>query len=115
MILELHVKTFTNSYLQREHLLKRERKLNPGPKKPLFSEFSDKSQWDGRRPSGRWLASVFQAHHETIRNFMDREVQKRPATRLHWDVSYKEANHLGRFNVEKVSKGLATATNKVQT
>jgi hypothetical protein len=28
-------------------------------------------------------------------------------------VSYKESNHLGRFNGEKVFKGLVTATNEV--
>ena len=108
MLLELHVKTYTNCYSQREHTLKRDRRLNPTLKKALFSEFSDKTQYDDRVPSSHWLASVFQAHHGTIRNFLDREVQKRTSSRLHWDVSYKEPNHLGRFNGEKVFKDLVT-------
>ena len=32
---------------------------------------------------------------------------------MHWDVSYKEAKHLGKYHGESVFKGLVTATNEV--
>ena len=32
---------------------------------------------------------------------------------MHWDVSDKEAKHLGRYHGESVFKGLVTATNEV--
>ena len=40
------------------------------------------------------------------------QVKKRGAERLHWDVSYKEAKHLGRYHGEAVFKALVTATNE---
>ncbi len=107
MLLELHVKTYTNCYLQREHILKRDRRINPTLKKALFSEFSERLSMTAGSPAViGW--PVFQAHYGTIRNFLDREVQKLASSRLRWDVSYKEPNHLGRFNGEKVFKDLVT-------
>ena len=44
---------------------------------------------------------------------MLREVKKRTANVLKWDVSYKEAKQLSRFRGGRVFRGLVTATNEL--
>ena len=43
---------------------------------------------------------------------MWKEVKKRGAERLHWDVSYKVCKHLCQFHGKSIFKGLVTATNE---
>ena len=40
------------------------------------------------------MQHVFITHHATVGPYMDKDVKKRGAKSLHWDVSYKEAKHL---------------------
>ena len=50
-------------------------------------------------PSGRYLSTVYKQYEESIADNLDKEVKKRGARRLHWDASYKEAKHLGRYHL----------------
>ena len=64
-------------------------------------------------PRGEYFASIYNDFGDSIASHLDTEVKKRGATRLHWDVSYKEAKHLARYHGEPIFKGLVSATNQV--
>ena len=112
-LLELQTKAYTKAYERREHRLKRDRRAQPGLAAEMFSEFGDKSKYAGLVPSGRYLSTVYEQYEDSISDHLDKEVKKRGARRLHWDASYKEAKHLGRYHGESIFKALITATNEV--
>ena len=99
-LLEMHSKAHTKAYLKREQLLERDRRLNPQLSAEMFSTFGDKSKYAGLVPTGRYLSTVYKLYAASISNHLDKEVKKRGARRLHWDASYKEAKHLGRYHGE---------------
>ena len=113
-MLELKSKRYYKSYIKREHLLKRDRQCNIFSNVivpvELYLEFADKTKFNGRVPSGLYLATCYKQYGELILNHLDNEVKKRGALRLHWDVSYKEAKHLCRYHGHQIFKGLLTAT-----
>ena len=49
LLLELHTKKYTRSYVSREYDLRRKRQLQPNLRADMFSQFSDKSKFDGFR------------------------------------------------------------------
>eukprot|EP00978_Attheya_sp_CCMP212_P037953 scaffold183316_cov56-Attheya_sp.AAC.3 len=116
ILLELHSKAYTKSYFRREKLIERDTALDPGslsPQKGLFSEFSDKEKYDGVVPTGKYLRHVYKLYHACIKGFMDKEVKKRGAKRLHWDASFKEpTKHLAQYRGQKLFNALITATNE---
>ena len=113
LLLELHSKKYSRDYLNREHELEKLRFLGVNvDEKEMFSEFSDKSKYAGSVPGGHYLGTVYKQFHATISNFMDIEVKKRGASRLHIDASYKEPNHLSQLNGANLFKALITATNE---
>ena len=112
-LLELHAKEYTIQYERREHRLKRDRRAHPDLNADMFSEFGDPSKYAGLAPSGRYLSAVYKRYEESIADHLNKEVKKRGARRLHWDASYKEAKHLGRYRGEAIFKALITATNEV--
>jgi hypothetical protein len=114
VLLELHSKEYTRQWKHREHQIEKDLLLNNSSplKGIMFSAFADKSKYDGAVPTGKYLANAYKLFHETIRSHLDKEVKKRGATRLHWDVSYKEAKHLCQYKGKPVFKGLVTATNE---
>jgi hypothetical protein len=68
--------------------------------------------YQGLVPTGAYLQHVYELYHESIRAYLPKEVKKRGATSLHWDVSYKEAKHISRVRGQPVFKGLVTAMNE---
>ena len=115
ILLELHSKKYADDYIAREQRLQQSR-LNGNvisAEVGLYSDFSDKKKYDGSVPTGRYLAQVHLKQHKKIERHMDLEVKKRPATRLHFDVSYKEAKLLFRYGGKQLFKGLCTVTNEL--
>ena len=86
--------------------------MNPGEMLNKFSKFGDKEQYNGRVPSGRYLAHVYKLYHASIRTHLNNEVKKRGAQTLHWDVSYKEAKNLCQYRGQSIYHGLVTALNE---
>ena len=43
----------------------------------MLSAFSDPLRYDVKCPSGKYVTSVLQMHHQEIRQHLDREVKKR--------------------------------------
>ena len=115
LLLELATKKYHREYLQREHKIARERRgLNQTYKLGvLFSEFSDKTKYCGLCPSAKFVSHVYKLFSESIRPHLDREVKKRGADYLRWDVSFKEAKKLCRYRGKPIFKGLVTATNEI--
>jgi hypothetical protein len=48
---------------------------------------------------------------EELTPFFDKELKKRGAEMLFWDVSYKEAKYLAKYHSLSLFKGLVAATN----
>ena len=76
--------------------------MNPGEMLNKFSKFGDKEQYNGRVPSGRYLAHVYKLYHASIRTHLNNEVKKQGAQTLHWDVSYKEAKNLCQYRGQSI-------------
>jgi len=110
-LLELHSKRYHQEYRKRELKIVKMSTLS-GKKGVLFSDFTDKRRYNGRCPTGQYLQMVYKTYHSAIKDFLDREVKKRGATRIHIDASYKEAKHLCQYHGENLFKGLITATNE---
>ena len=116
MLLELHTLEHATWHLFREHLLAFQRKsvARTAHSIPddLFSDFGDRTRYDGASPTGRYLARVYLEYFKTIEEFLANDVKKRGAEVLAWDASYKEAKHLATYHGEKVFLALITATNE---
>ena len=114
ILLELHSKEYTRQWKHREHQIEKNLMLYKSSplKGTMFSTFADKSKYNGAVPTGKYLGNTYKQFHETIKSHLDKEVKKRGARRLHWDVSYKEAKHLCQYKGKAVYKGLVTGTNE---
>ena len=113
LLLELQSKKFTERCIEHEYWVALQKKLRPTGHYETLGEFGDKSKYRGLVPTGKYLARVYKMYHESIRAYLDKEVKKRGAETLHWDVSYKEAKHLCHYRGRPVFKGLVTAMNEV--
>ena len=113
LLLELHTVQYTDDYIEREEIYKRDSKLNPNLAKTMFSQFNDNTCYDGHVPKGKYLERVYKKLMASIETHLNNEAKKRGAERLHWDASYKEAKHLGQFHGKPIFKALITATNEV--
>jgi hypothetical protein len=116
ILLELASKKYHQRYLHRELDIRRVRDADiqkDYKKGQLYSEFKDKDGYGAVVPSGKYLAHVYKLHGETIKDFLEREVKKRGAEYLRWDVSYKEAKKLCRYKGKPVFKALVSATNEI--
>ena len=110
-ILELHAKQYHRECVK--HELEVSKMANLGlDKKPMLSDFADKSKYNGQVPTCRYLLHVYKTFHSTIKDYLDIEVKKRGAKRLHVDASYKEAKHLCQYHGQNIFKGLITVTNE---
>jgi hypothetical protein len=76
-LLELHSKKYHSQYLKQERTL-----LATGDlcESGMFSEFSDRTKYDGLVPTGIYLSHCYKNYHATIQDhFLDKEVKKRGA------------------------------------
>ena len=114
ILLELHSKEYLRNWKAYEHEVERYFLLNSGrdDETVMYSLFSDKTKYDGRVPTGKYLSRVYKLYHRSIKQHLAKEVKKRGARWLHWDASYKEAKHLCRYRGSNVFKALITATNE---
>jgi len=109
-------KKHSREWLKRENRIARTRRLNPDfstKEDEMFGNFEDKSTYDGYVPSSQYLASVYKKSSKDIRHYLLRELKKRPAKWLRWDVSYKEPKKLCRYKGSPIFKGLVTACNEL--
>jgi hypothetical protein len=110
-LLELHSKKYHSQYLKRERTL-----LATGDlcESGMFSEFSDRTKYDGLVPTGIYLSHCYKNYHATIQDhFLDKEVKKRGAVPwLSIHASYKEPKHLCQYRGKPLFKVLVTATNE---
>ena len=113
VLLELHTKEFTKRNLRYERDYKISKRLQSNKVLPPFGEFADKSRYNGHVPTGRYLAHVYKQHDTYIRCYLDKEVKKRGADVLYWDVSYKICKLLCQYQGEAVFKGYVTALNEI--
>ncbi|KAL7532711.1 hypothetical protein ACHAXR_004793, partial [Thalassiosira sp. AJA248-18] len=118
LLLELHAKQHCRWAIRYEYDLMRA-KANPMSQHKTivtddtFSAFDDSEKYNARVPTGGYLSEARKQHHETIRLHLDREVKKRPAEKLAWDVSYKEGKNLFRYCGQPIFKGLVTGINEL--
>ncbi len=112
-LLEHHTEKYTDLHLEYENEIKE--KLDGGiitREYPTFGDFMDRKLYRGLVPTGAYLQHVLLLYHDSIHGHLIKEVKKRGATTLHWDVSYKEAKHLYRVRGQPIFKGLVTAMNE---
>ena len=50
------------------------------------------------RVAGRFFRNAIEDVGDTLSPFFDKEVKKRGANMLFWDVSYKEAKYLAKYH-----------------
>jgi len=116
LLQELARKKHSRDWLERENKIARIERTSPDfapQNKTMFGAFDDKSTYDGHVPSTQYLASVYKKYSKDIRFYLLRELKKRPAKWLRWDVSYKEAKKLCRYKGSAIFKGLVTACNEL--
>ncbi len=116
ILLEMHSIKFTEECLSHEYEITRKKDSNISNASNVISahlgDFGDKLKYRSLVPTGYYLEHVYKTNHRTIRSHLAKEVKKRGAEKLHWDVSYKEANHLCRYRRRPKFKGLVTALNE---
>ena len=112
-LVELHSKNYTDDYIKSERLLSKKLALNVDLSSVvMFSRFSDKSQYDGLIPTGKYLSSVYNKHGKSLRQHYGREVKKRGCEHFHIDASYKAPKHLFQYHGNDIFHALITATNQ---
>jgi len=62
----------------------------------MFSDFSDRTKFDGRLPSAGYLKHIFCEYSEQCREALDKEVKKKGMERCYYDASYKIPSLLSR-------------------
>ena len=112
-LLEMHTKEHGHASLAHEHEIAARRADGDTSSASPLSGFADRSCWAGCVPQGSYLAAVYKSVSADLAPHFDKEVKKRGARRLSWDVSYKEAKHLAQYHGHALYKGLLTATNEV--
>ena len=79
-----------------------------GIKFEMFSDFSDRTKFDGRLPSAGYLKHIFCEYSEQCREALDKEVKKKGIERAHYDASYKIPKLLSRVRGSRMYKCLQT-------
>lgn len=114
MLKELHTKRHANDFIEREKINEKFRLLEQDmPYKGLFSDFGDKTKYNGTLPTGAYLYQMYKQNHKSFARHMDLEVKKRECTEIHMDVSCKEALNLFRYEGVSIFKGLCTVCNQI--
>jgi hypothetical protein len=116
LLLELATKRHHQEWQKRENeLMGKGRSIDSAPYKKvgMFGYFSVKTSYNGYVPSAKYLSHSFKLYVKTIKSHMDREVKKRGAHYLQWDVSYKETKNYVNTKAISFLKALMTATNQL--
>ncbi|KAL7491648.1 hypothetical protein ACHAWT_002097 [Skeletonema menzelii] len=112
MLLEMHSAEFDRLRLLHEYKNKSIRTgVNPNTKITPLGDYSNELKFRGIRVTGKYLSFAYIEHHNTIRPFYDKEVKKRGAESLTWDLSFKEAKNLAQYHGKPIFSGLVTALN----
>ncbi len=114
LLREMHSLQYAETSLLYEHEISRKKsgEFNQTQYAPI-SDFNDKKKWRGTIPTGKYLEHVRKQYHASISEHLKKEVKKRGAKSLHWDVSFKEAKHLCLYHGRPIFKGLVTALNEL--
>ena len=117
-VLEWHSQEYFKSWLryERDHkfyldIERRKGATNP-ERWPMFSEFDDKSNWNGKVPTGSYFAFMYKKNAASLEDHFAREVKKRGANSFATDVSYKVNKHLAMHKGNPIFKGYVTITNE---
>ena len=114
LLLELHSLKFDEDRLEHENEIKRTKStFTTAGSCSHLGDFGDKLKYRGTVPTGQYLGHVYKKYHSSISEHLEKEVKKRGAETIHWDVSYKEAKHLCRYRGRPVYKGLVTGLNSI--
>ena len=96
MLLELHTAQYYNNYRRYEVALGKRMVFKPDYIPVMFSELGDKTRYNGRVPTGRYLQAVYMKWCKKFRPHMEQEVKKISCERLHIDGSVKVCSRLCR-------------------
>lgn len=117
-VLEWHSQEYFKSWLRykRDHkfyldIERRKGATNP-ERWPMFSEFDDKANWNGKVPTGPYFAFMYKKNAASLEDHFAREVKKRGANSFATDVSYKVNKHLAMHKGNPIFKGYVTITNE---
>ena len=108
---EMYSLRYHEDYINREFVIAsltdRERQDCRGE---LYSQFSDRSKYNGAIPSGKYLQSVFLSSSMELQIYFETEVKKWPAFGLCLDVSYYAPKLLCKYRGQQIASGLLTIT-----
>eukprot|EP00956_Cyclotella_meneghiniana_P022745 scaffold43394_cov22-Cyclotella_meneghiniana.AAC.1 len=115
MVLELHAKEHTRAWLRYEREYAHERSAILGVEQywDEFSSFDNDEEWNGTVPTGKYFASTYKKYSALLRPHLDKEVKKRGAKHMSYDVSFKEAKNLCQHKGKAMFHGLGTGTNEI--
>ena len=82
MVLELHAKQYTRSWLRYEREIAMEKHtaaamgFTDNRSRQMFSAFDDEEKWDDKVPTGAYFAKAYKRHNATLRCHFSKEVKK---------------------------------------
>jgi hypothetical protein len=106
-LLELHSLRYMHDVIAYELELQRKRAFQSNFSAPMFSDFDDKTLYNGGVPTGAYVSQVYKQQHQQCRPHMDREVKKVDINQISLDASFKAPKML---NGKRTFEALQTFT-----